>query len=216
MPVLPNPRHERFAQELAAGKSAIEAHKLAGYKPDKGTASRLQHDINISQRVGEILDIRDKKEAQAIERAIERTAISKERVIRELAKIGFSNMLDYMQVGPDGDPVLNFAALTRDQAAALSEVTVEDFKDGRGGDARDVRRVKFKLADKRTALVDLGREIGMFIDRKHVTHQNVPAAEMEFEQLLAIAQGRVIEHRADEAVPDSATDVSEEDGSDDG
>jgi hypothetical protein len=34
--------------------------------------------------------------------------------------------------------------LTRDQAAALVEVTVEDFKDGRGENSRDVRRVKFK------------------------------------------------------------------------
>ena len=28
--------------------------------------------------------------------------------------------------------------------------------------------MKFKLADKRAALVDIGRELGMFIDRKHL------------------------------------------------
>ncbi len=50
--------------------------------------------------------------------------------------------------------------LTR--AAALQEVTVEDFTEGRGEDKRDVRRVKFKLYDKRAALVDLGRHLGMF------------------------------------------------------
>jgi phage terminase small subunit len=48
-------------------------------------------------------------------------------------------MLDYMKVGPDGDAVLDFSKLTRDHGAALIEVTVEDFKDGRGEDARDVR-----------------------------------------------------------------------------
>jgi hypothetical protein len=54
-------------------------------------------------------------------------------------------------------PVLDFANLTRDQAAALQEVTVETFMVGAGKDAREVRRVKFKLAEKRAALVDLGR-----------------------------------------------------------
>jgi phage terminase small subunit len=100
-----------------------------------------------------------------LERAIERSAISKESVLEELAKIGFANMSDYMRVGPNGDPILDFSALTRDQAAALVEVTVEDFKDGRGEGARVVRRVKFKLADKRGALVDLGRHLGLFVDR---------------------------------------------------
>ncbi len=86
-------------------------------------------------------------------------------MIRELAKIGFANMLDYITIGKDGDPYVDLSKLTREQAAAIGEVTVEDFTDGRGEDARDVRRVKFKLADKRGALVDLGRYFGLFTDK---------------------------------------------------
>ncbi len=168
MTILRNPRHERFAQELAAGKSAAEAYSAAGYRANTGNASTLRAQQSISKRVDEILAERESIAAQATERAIERTAITKERVLNELAKLGFANMLDYMHVGPSGDPVLNFADLTRDQAAALVEVTVEDFVDGRGEDARNVRRVKFKLADKRGALVDIGKEIGMFISRAEV------------------------------------------------
>src|SRR5262249_54524477 len=48
---------------------------------------------------------------------------------------------------------VDFSKLTRDQAAALQEATVEDFKDGRGEDAHDVRKIPFKLADERAALV---------------------------------------------------------------
>jgi len=44
-------------------------------------------------------------------------------------------------------------------------VTVEDFLDHRGEEARSVRRVKFKLHDKRAALVDLGRHLGLFVDK---------------------------------------------------
>ena len=48
-------------------------------------------------------------------------------------------------------------------------MTIEDFKDGRGDDTRDVRRVKFKLADKRAALVDIAKHLGMFTDKLQVS-----------------------------------------------
>jgi phage terminase small subunit len=73
------------------------------------------------------------------------------------------------KAGPDGDPYLHFSGLTRDQAAALAEVTVDDFTDGRGEDAREVRRVRFKLADKRASLVDIGRHLQMFTEKQEIT-----------------------------------------------
>ena len=54
MPVLKNARHERFAQELANGKSASEAYQLAGYKPDDGHASRLAGNGKVRERIGEV------------------------------------------------------------------------------------------------------------------------------------------------------------------
>jgi phage terminase small subunit len=45
-----------------------------------------------------------------------------------------------MRSTPEGDPYLDFSSLTRDQTAALAEVTVEDFVDGRGKGARAVKR----------------------------------------------------------------------------
>lgn len=113
---------------------------------------------NIKKRVAEILD-----------KAAERAEVNVARILEELSKLGFANMQDYMRVGLDGDPTLDFSKLTRDQAAALVEVTVEDFTDGRGDNARDVRRVKFKLADKRAALVDMGKHLGMFVDKHEHT-----------------------------------------------
>ncbi|MEN6549147.1 MAG: hypothetical protein ABFE07_24145 [Armatimonadia bacterium] len=54
MPILSNARHERFAQELAKGKSATEAHAAAGYKPNRGNASTLSNEQSILNRVAEI------------------------------------------------------------------------------------------------------------------------------------------------------------------
>ena len=151
MAVLPNPRHERFAQEIAKGKSAEAAYAAAGYKRDRGAASRLSAKVNIQARVAELL-----------ERGAAKAEVTVEKIVAELAKIGFANMADYMRPNAAGDPYLDFSRLTREQAAALQEVTVEDFTEGRGEDKRDVRRVKFKLYDKRAALVDLGRHLSMF------------------------------------------------------
>ena len=46
--------------------------------------------------------------------------------------------------------------LDRDKATAISEVVVDVVQDGKGEGADTVKRVRFKLADKRAALVDLG------------------------------------------------------------
>lgn len=151
-----NLKQQRFVAEYLIDKNATQAAIRAGYS--KRTAHvqgcRLLSDAKVSALV-----------AEKAEKQVEKLEITAERILRELALLGFANMEDYMRVGDDGDPYLDFSALTRDQAAALTEVTVEDFKDGRGDDARDVRRVKFKLADKRAALVDLGRHLALFTDK---------------------------------------------------
>ena len=41
MPTLRNPRHERFAEELATGKTADAAYVLAGYQENRSNAARL-------------------------------------------------------------------------------------------------------------------------------------------------------------------------------
>lgn len=56
MPVLSNPKHERFAQELAKGKSQAEAYSTAGYAPSEPNASRLTSNDKVQARVAEILD----------------------------------------------------------------------------------------------------------------------------------------------------------------
>jgi phage terminase small subunit len=156
MPVLRNARHERFAQELASGKSSVAAYVAAGFKPNRGNAVTLKNKPIISKRVAEILAARETSEQKALQRAIERSAITKERVLTELGKIAFANMGDYTRV-VGAERVVDLSGVTDDQLAAVQELIVEA--------ARDVRRVRIKLADKRAALVDLARHLGMFVER---------------------------------------------------
>jgi phage terminase small subunit len=153
------PKQQRFIQEYLIDLNGTQAAIRAGYSARTANEQGSRLLANASVRTAL---------AEAQEALSKATGITAERVLRELALLGFANMADYMRVGSDGDAYLDFSKLTREQAAALAEVTVEDFKDGRGEDARDVRRVKFKLADKRAALVDIGKHLGMFIDRKEI------------------------------------------------
>src|SRR4051812_25203704 len=154
------PKQKRFVAEYLIDLNGTQAVIRAGYSKNGADVQAIR--LLGNARIASELAARQAKRATKFE-------VTADKVVEELAKIGFCNMQDYMRVGADGDPYLDFSALSRDQAAALSEVTVEDFKDGRGDDARDVRRVKFKLADKRAALVDLGKHLGLFKERVELT-----------------------------------------------
>ena len=41
MPPLENAKHERFAQELAAGKTAVDAYEAAGYRHNEKRLSQM-------------------------------------------------------------------------------------------------------------------------------------------------------------------------------
>jgi phage terminase small subunit len=76
MPALDNARHERFAQELAKGKTADEAYQLAGYAENRGNAARLKANESVAGRVAEIQ-----------ERAATRTEISVAALTANLLRI---------------------------------------------------------------------------------------------------------------------------------
>lgn len=149
-----------FVDEYLVDLNATQAAIRAGYsvKTAEWIGPQLLTKTHVAKAVTARMADREK-----------RTEITQDSVLKELAKIGFANMADYMRVDHRGDPALDFSNLTRDQAAPLVEVTVEDFLDGRGDDARDVRRVKFKLADKKGALVDIGKHLGMFTNKLELT-----------------------------------------------
>ena len=54
MSVLSNPRHERFCQYLAQGKTASAAYELAGYKPNRANAAQMAHKEHIKKRLTQI------------------------------------------------------------------------------------------------------------------------------------------------------------------
>jgi phage terminase small subunit len=97
-----------------------------------------------------------------------RLGVTQDRIVEEYAKIGFANIGDYIRPDEAGNPYLAYRELDSDQKAAISEMTIEEYVEGRGEDARAVKRTKFKLHDKKAALDSLGRYLGMFVDRTEI------------------------------------------------
>lgn len=156
------PRQLLFIAEYQVDLNPTAAAKRAGYKDAQLAGSRL-----LAQPV-----IRAEIERR-IEARVARIEITADKVLQELAKIGFSNMRNYTREDADGNLVPSITADTSaDDMAAISEFTVEQYVEGRGEDAQTVKRTKFKLYDKRGALNDLGRHLGIFNDKLQLTGPN--------------------------------------------
>jgi phage terminase small subunit len=95
---------------------------------------------------------------------MDRYRVTSDRVVAELAKIAFGNVLDLIEIDADGEPRVNLATVTHDQAAGLKELSIEEFRAGNTGTAQKGRRIRVKLGDKISALVALGKHLGLFVD----------------------------------------------------
>ena len=100
-----------------------------------------------------------------LRRKSQRSEKTREDCIAEMERLGFANLRDYFSVTSDGAPFIDLSAITRDQAAALVEIEVHDYVDGRGEDARDVKRTRIKMESKRQSLMD-GAKLKGFVKDK--------------------------------------------------
>jgi hypothetical protein len=87
MPTLKNPRHERFAQLLAAGKTATDAYELAGYKRSDSNGPALARTEEISDRVAEINGQKWKNERATAAVAAERAVVTRQSLIEKAEEI---------------------------------------------------------------------------------------------------------------------------------
>lgn len=135
MAVLKNPKHERFAQELAKGKSQAEAYVTAGFKPNRHNAATLARQQHILDRVEFLLAEREEIHAQSTAKAVERVSLTKEWVLTKLVENAERALQAKQATNSEGEPVGDF---------------------------------KYEGSVANRALELLGKELGMFIDRKEV------------------------------------------------
>lgn len=126
MPVLANPRHEFFAQELAAGKAMMDAYAAAGYRLSAAAAVKLAKDV--AMRVEEL-------RAETTQKAADEPAITQGRILKEYARIAFADIRKVVNwVGelvteedrPDGGDVLVVKNMISNHVRLKSASEIDD------------------------------------------------------------------------------------------
>lgn len=158
---LMNARQEAFCLEYLLDLNATSAAIRAGYsrKTAAQQGARLFRNVNIAARVACLKAER-----------VQRTEINIDRVIEELAKIGFASLRQMVIIDGDGQPQINLSTTPDDVLDALAEVSTETVVEtgGSGEDrkSRPIRKTKIKLHDKIRALHLLAEHVGAFEQRK--------------------------------------------------
>ena len=137
-------KQKRFVEEYLIDLNATQAAIRAGYSPD--TAGSIGAE-NLKKP-----EIKSRIDKAMAERS-RRTGINQARVLLELARIGFAKITDV--VDPDTAKIKSDAS--EDDLACIQSIKI---KPNEFGTEREVR-----LYDKKSALVDLGKHLGMFKDK---------------------------------------------------
>ena len=173
------PKQSRFVKEYLIDLNATQAAIRAGYSSHRANAIGYE---NLTKP-----DVAAAVQREMKARA-ERTEITQDMVLRELAKIGFADIRRAVTWGEtelrvaDGEdgtavPYHGLALKASDEidddtAAAISEVA----------QTKEGLRVKFH--DKRAALVDVGRHLGMFKDK--VEHSGKDGGPIQSESVTKV------------------------------
>ena len=162
-----NPKQSAFFLEYVLDYNGTQAAIRAGYS--KKTAYSQSFDLLKKPEI--------QKEIQSRESRIEnKVIITKDKILRELSMIGFANMADHVTiddgtgcvqaVGIDSLPVGASRAIKKVKERRIIKSTAK-------GDEVLESTFEFELHDKQQALVNMGKELGMFRD-KHEIDVNQP------------------------------------------
>ena len=140
-----NPRQRRFVNAYLVDPHAARSAITAGYSPKTADVIGRRLLRNVS-----VCSVLTREQKVVAEKAL----VTAEQVVRELARIGFSDMRAFTEWGDGGVTLLDSAALSEDAARCVSEVSQTITKEGGS--------IRFKLHDKPGALALIGKHLNMF------------------------------------------------------
>lgn len=144
-----NPRHKRFCEEYLVDLNGTQAYLRAGYKVGTPAAATAAYELLRKPEIQEY--IQKLKNDRS-----DRTAISSDRVLKELSRIAFSDVAEAVEVGVDGLQLKEITKLDRDTTAAISEIG--EFRSEKGN------KFSLKMHNKLGALTLLMQHLGMSND----------------------------------------------------
>ncbi len=165
-------RQALFVQEYLVDGNATQAATRAGYSPNTANeqGARLLANVSVAAAV----------EAAMIERA-ERTKITQDRVLRQYANLAF---FDIRKLYREDGSLKPIHELDDETAAALAGVETSEITGPEGQNLGIVRKVK--LTDRRAALADIAKHLGMFVER----HKHEHSGKVDLAALINEARKR--------------------------
>ena len=175
MPILSNHRHERFCQEYIFDLNITKAAERAKYskKTAAQQGSRLFKNVKIQERIIELKAAR-----------IERTHVTQDKVVKELALLGFSDLQNYISIDELTGAIQakGFEQMPPEESRALQSIkedrVIKEDADGKKMTVYD--KVSFKMHDKIRALEILARHLGMLVERHEVTGEDGGPVKIEY------------------------------------
>jgi phage terminase small subunit len=147
-----NDKQNRFAAEYLVDLNATQAAIRAGYS--KRSAYSQGQRLLKNAEVALLVEAGRQRIAARLE-------VTANRVVEELARIGFANMGDFIRIDEGGGVQVDLSNAGRAELAAVKTVTVEHYVDR---NSRKAKRVKIKLWDKATALAVLVKHLNLYAD----------------------------------------------------
>lgn len=158
-----DPRETKFVSLYVENPNGTRAALAAGYGSSEKVAGIQASRMLARPRIQREIAARQAKFLQRYE-------ATPDRIVRELAKIAFSNTDDFVQVQADGSVIIDFGTATREEMSALAQIETEEVLEGRGDDRVNVRKTRFKHYDKLKALQELAKLARMYpADRTELT-----------------------------------------------
>lgn len=152
------PKQETFVREYLVDLNATAAAVRAGY-----ASGDIGRQLLTKTHVQEAI-------AEAQKARAERTQVTADRVLLELARVAFLDPADVLDFASGPSVRLRDAdRIPEDARRAIASIKVKRYAEGRGEAAKEVEVIEFRLCDKLSALDKLGRHLGLFADRVEVT-----------------------------------------------
>lgn len=145
------PRQQRFIAEYLIDLNATQAAIRAGYS--KRTASAVANETLRNPLIASTIK-------KAIDARAERTQVTADQVLAELAIIGFSDVRNYVVDGVNGVTLAPGAPDVAMRAVASMKVRRTTDADG-----NETVTSEYRLWDKPSALDKIGKHLGMFVDK---------------------------------------------------
>lgn len=145
-------RQKKAADGFLAGKTKVQAMKDAGYSD---TTSETKHsDVFGHPAVADYIEKKQRLSAQ-------KSNVTLDWITEQLKSIASANLGDMVVIDLDGSMSIDYTKLTPDLRKALSGFVIDEIKEGRGPNARTIKRIKVQTSDKLRALDMLVRHLGL-------------------------------------------------------